>query len=141
MTPRLSPLVLAGALAVAACLPARASDAPTLPDWSSLTPAQRELLIAPVRERWNSRPADRARMLRHAQRWNAMTPEQRANARRGVDRWQKMSPVQREEARAIFKRTRDLDPEQRRQLRERLKAMTPEQRRAWLQSQAAPAQR
>lgn len=123
-----------------AALPAFADPRPAaLPAWEQLTPAQRELLIAPVRERWNTRPADRARMLNHAQRWRTMTPEQRARARHGVDRWQGMSPEQRAEARQVFERMRRLDPEQRRELRDRLKGMTPDERRAWLKSQAAPA--
>lgn len=130
---------LAVLLALSA-LPALADPKPAaLPDWDQLTPAQRELLVAPVRERWNARPADRARMLDHAQRWRTMTPEQRARARHGVDRWQGMSPEQRADARKIFERMRKLDPEQRRDLRERLKRMTPEERRAWLKSQATPA--
>lgn len=136
---RLAPLALGTLLAMAA-LPGDASDTkPTPPDWEHLTAAQRELLIAPVRERWNTRPADRARMLNHAERWRAMTPEQRTRARHGVDRFHGMTPEQRAEARVMFDRMRRLDPEQRRELRERLKTMTPEQRRAWLKSQARPA--
>lgn len=128
------------ALALALCtLPAFAADpAPPLPDWDRLTPEQREVLVAPVRERWNAQPAQRARMLNHAQRWRAMTPEQRAKARKGVDRYQAMSPAEREEARRAFERLRQLSPAERAAMRERLKAMTPEQRRQWLKEQARP---
>ena len=55
--------------------PARSATA--LPEWDKLTPAQREAVIAVVRERWNSKPGERERMLQHAQRWRQMTPEQR----------------------------------------------------------------
>ena len=55
---------------------ATASD-PPLPEWEQLSEAQRALLVAPIRERWNAEPAARARMLRHAQRWQQLTPEQR----------------------------------------------------------------
>ena len=113
--------------------------AQALPDWDHLSAEQREMLIAPVRERWNARPADRPRMLGHAKRWKSMTPEQRARARHGVDRFQSMSPEQRAEARRIFEHMRGMPPEERRALRERLRRMTPEERRAWLKSQPMPA--
>lgn len=128
------------ALVLALCtLPAFAADgAPPLPDWDRLTPEQRELLIAPVRERWNAQPGQRARMLGHAQRWRAMTPEQRATARKGVDRFQAMSPAERDEARRAFAHLRQLSPAERAGMRERLRRMTPEQRRQWLKEQARP---
>lgn len=112
----------------------------SLPAWERLTPAQRDLLVAPVRERWNTRPADRARMLRHAERWERMSPEQRSKMRHGVDRWEGMPPEQRAEARLIFQHMRALSPSERASLRARLKAMTPEQRRAWLKAQPHPTQ-
>lgn len=117
---------------------AMAQPAPTqsLPEWDKLTPQQREALIASVRERWNSEPADRPRMLEHAQRWKSMTPEQRQQARKGMRRFEGMNPRQREEARVLFLRMKDLPPEQRKKLRDDWKNMTPEQRRAWLQKNA-----
>ncbi|HEY4582923.1 MAG TPA: DUF3106 domain-containing protein [Lysobacter sp.] len=130
----LSALLLAPALAVAA----QPATAP-LPDWDRLTPAQREVLVAPLRERWDANPQSRAHMWDHAQRWRTMTPEQRARARRGMARWQGMSPQQREQARQAFERMRELTPEQRKALREKLRGMTPEQREAWLKSQGRPA--
>jgi len=115
--------------------PAWAQDKPAaaLPAWEQLTAEQRELLIAPVRERWNSDPAARARMLEHAQGWKKMTPEQRSRARQGMKRFENMSPEQREQARAVFSHTESMTPEQRKQFRTQWESMTPEQRRTWTQ--------
>ena len=41
----------------------------SLPDWDRLSPAQREAIVAVVRERWNGNPGQRARMLQHAWAW------------------------------------------------------------------------
>lgn len=109
------------------------ATAGSLPEWDKLTPQQRETLIAPLRDRWNSDPQSRAHMLAHGQRWQQMTPQQREQARRGMKRFENMSPEQRERARALFSRMRELSPEQREQLRNQWKKMTPEQRRIWLQ--------
>ncbi len=117
---------------------AQSDDA--LPDWDRLTAAQREALIAPVRERWNAEPAQRARMLRNAQRWKTMTPDQRREARQGMHRFRDMSPQRRQEARALFEETRALEPQERAKLRERWKRMSPEERRQWMQQNAAPQQ-
>jgi len=130
------PLAL-GLLLLAGNAMAQSTPAQALPDWDKLTPQQREALIAPVRERWNSDPADRPRMLEHAQRWKSMTPEQRQQARKGMRRFEGMNPRQREEARVLYDRMKDLPPEPRRKLREDWKAMTPEQRRAWVQKNAS----
>lgn len=58
-------------LLMLAAVPALAQSGPpnALPEWDRLTPAQRDELVAPLRERWNSEPQQRTRMLRHAQRW------------------------------------------------------------------------
>jgi hypothetical protein len=113
-------------------LTATASD-PPLPDWDRLSEAQRALLVAPIRERWNAEPEARARMLRHAQRWQQLTPEQRRHAHRGMKRWSHLSPEQRDRARVIFARIQDLPEAERRQWRENWRRMTPEQRKAWLE--------
>ena len=93
--------------------------AAAMPAWEQLSPAQRELLVAPIRERWNANPDERARMYEHAQGWQSMTPEQRARARHGMHRWERMDPERREQMRALF---------------EKMRAMSPEQRRAWVQA-------
>lgn len=140
--------VLVCALAVAAVTPAFGatpvpppappSSAP-LPAWEKLTPAQREQLIAPTRDRWNAAPEDRQRMLERAQRWTQMTPEQRRDARRGMKRWENLSPEQRDEIRELFRRTQGLPDAERYALKHKWLDMTPEQRRAWMQAHPAPA--
>lgn len=115
--------------------PARAAqDMPQPPEWERLSPAQREAIVAVMRERWNSNPRERARMLEHAERWQRMTPEQRRSAEQGKRRWEQMTPEQRKEARAAFEQGRHLPPAERAELREKLKAMTPEERREWLRT-------
>ncbi len=119
----------------------QAQHAPQPPEWERLSPAQREAIVAVVRERWNSNPRERGRMLQHAERWQRMTPEQRRSAEEGKRRWDRMSPQQRKEARAAFERGRGLPPAERAELRERLKAMTPEERREWLRTHRNPRER
>ncbi|MFC6840022.1 DUF3106 domain-containing protein [Xanthomonas theicola] len=111
-----------------------ADTGPPLPDWEHLSAQQRELLIAPMRQRWDDAPQQRRRMFEHAQRWQTMTPEQRARARKGALRYQDMTPQQREAARVLFERLRALPPQQRRALRDRWDAMTPPQRDAWIKA-------
>ena len=72
--------LLLGLLFLAGGAFAQSNVTQSLPEWDKLTPQQREALIAPVRERWNSDVEQRPRMLEHAQRWNSMTPEQRKQA-------------------------------------------------------------
>ena len=113
--------------------PASSSTARTLPTWEQLTPAEREALVAPLRERWNNAdPAHRQRMLDHARRWEELTPEQRRTARKGQHRWEHLTPDQREQARALYQRMRHMDQDERVALRKQWHAMTPEQRKAWL---------
>lgn len=130
---RIALLALLGAFAIA---PAMASDPPAqeLPAWDQLSAAQRELLIAPVRDRWNAEPTQRARLLKHAQRWQQLTPDQRRHARHGMQRWEHLNPEQRTQMRALYERMRGLDPDQRRALKLRWKQMTPEQQRAWVEA-------
>jgi hypothetical protein len=132
------PLLAAAALALMLLAPGAFAQSTTasqmpLPEWDQLTEQQRELLVAPVRERWNAKPGHRAKMLEHARHWRELTPEQRKHARRGQDRWKGMSPAQREEMRALYGKLRTLPEDERRALRERWKAMTPEQRLAWVE--------
>ncbi len=106
--------------------------AQSMPAWEQLSPTQRDLLVAPVRERWDSNPEMRGRMFEHAQRWRQLSPEQREQAHKGQGRWEAMPSDQRQTMRALFQKTRDMTPEQRRALRKQWRAMTPEQRRAYL---------
>jgi len=136
---RLSNWLLLGCLAAG---PAFAATPPTtspLPAWDELSAEQREQLTAPIRERWNAEPAQRQRMLERAGRWQQMTPEERTRAHRGMKRWEHMSPEQRTQARALYGRMRTLAPAERAAFRAKWKAMTPEQKQAWLQANPAPA--
>ncbi len=138
---KIAALIVASALSLASVsafaqqvAPPTPSDAArSLPTWEQLTPAERETLIDTVRDRWNQNPQQRARMMNYAQRWKQMTPEQRQRAQAGKHRWDKMTPQQRAQARSAFEQgNKTLPPEQRAALREKLKAMSPEQRREWL---------
>ena len=130
-------------LALFCAAPAFAQQATpgTQPTWEQLSFAERDLLTAPIRERWNSNPGERARMLEHARRWQDMTPEQRKRAHHGMKRWSHMDPEKRAEARALFGKMRDMTPEQRKALREQWHAMTPEQRKAWIEANPPKPQR
>jgi myosin heavy subunit len=106
--------------------------AQSFPAWEQLTAEQREALIATVRDHWNQNPQQRTRIMNHAQRWRQLTPEQRQRAMKGRHRWDQMTPEQRAKARTMFEQRERISPEERAALREKLKAMTPEQRREWL---------
>jgi hypothetical protein len=135
-------MVLAGsllvAMGVAGAQQRKGPPTPTatmaLPAWEQLSDAQRELLVAPLRERWNASPSDRARMYDHAERWRSMTPEQRNRARRGMRHWEHMDPQRQKEMRALFGKMRSMTPEQRNALRDRWHAMSAEERRAWVEA-------
>lgn len=134
---------LTALLALALCAapvfaaPPPSGATPAMPAWEQLTPAQRDQLVAPLRDRWNANPDARGFLWQHAQRWRQMTPEQRANAHNGFRRWEQMPPEKRDAMRALFHRMRDMTPEQRKALRAQWHDMTPEQRRAWVQQNAA----
>ena len=129
--------MLLAALAISPCF-ALASPQQVMPAWDELSAAQREQLIAPIRERWNAEPGQRPRLLERAQRWQEMSPDQRRHAHRGVRRWQHMSPEQRTEARALYARMRNLDDAERKALKTKWRAMTAEQRKDWVKAHPAP---
>ena len=136
-------LLVALALAPAAALAQDANKpaATPLPAWDQLTPAQRELLIAPVRDRWNREPEKRARFMEYAERWKSMPPPQRERARHGMQRWEGMTPEQREQARAQFHAVRGLDKDARHDFMEKWRQMTPQQRAEWVKAHPAPERR
>lgn len=149
---RLFPLVL-----LSAALSANAQQAPTvLPAWNQLSDAQRAELIAPLRDRWDRAPDDRARMLERARRWNSMSPGERRDADRGMHRFERMDPAKRAQMQVLFDKTRDMPPQQRHatfalfrallpldaaqrdELLKQWKAMTPAQRDAWVDAHQPP---
>lgn len=140
MTRRFAILLLA-ASALTAPILALAQDAKpdTLPAWDQLTPAQRELLIAPVRDRWNREPERRPQLLEFAKRWQSMPPPQRDRARHGMQRWEAMTPEQRDQARALFHAMRGMDKDARRAFMDKWRQMTPQQQADWVRTHPAPA--
>ena len=150
---RLLPLVL-----LSAALSANAQQTPStsLPAWDRLSDAQRAELIAPLRDRWDRSPEDRAHMLERAQRWRSMSPADRKDAERGMRRWERMDPAKRAQMQVLFDKTRDMPPEQRHAtfalyrallpldaahrdaLLKQWKAMTPAQRDAWIDAREPP---
>src|SRR2546427_11468979 len=70
--------------------------------WEQLSEAQRESLLAPLRDRWNSADASqRQRMLSHGQRWQSMSPEERDKARRGLRRFEHMRSEERRVGKSV----------------------------------------
>lgn len=121
--------------------PAAAARQAELPRWEQLSAEQRELLVAPLRDRWNAQPEERARMLERAQRWKELPPDARERARHGMRRFEKMDPEQRQRARAIYEATRAMTPEQREQFRKDWERMTPAQRQEWLRAHSPKGSR
>ena len=111
------------------------------PEWDQLTQAQRDALVAPLRERWNRNTDERARMAERAQRWQSMPRDQRERAGHGMQRWEHMSPEQRGEARALFHAMRGLDKEQRKAFMAQWRQKTPQQKTDWLKAHPAAEKR
>lgn len=149
MNRRIAPAVIALLLAFGAAGASAHSDDPprhsrpplpegvAVPAWNELTPAQQEKL-APLRERWDQMPASRRahaleRMERRA-RWDALPPEQRERLRHGARNFRDLPPELREKMRASMQVVRQLPEPERRELKERWRAMDPEQRRKWLEA-------
>lgn len=136
-----APLLFLAAFALAPSAFAQEADAPAaaaLPAWDQLTPEQRDLLIAPVRDRWNREPDKRPRFMEFARRWQSMPQSQRERARHGMQRWESMSPEQREHARALFHATRGMDKDDRADFFAKWRQMTPQQRADWVKAHPAP---
>ncbi|WP_028840364.1 DUF3106 domain-containing protein [Thermomonas fusca] len=137
-----APLLLLATLALApTTVLAQEAKADAMPAWDQLTPAQRELLIAPVRDRWNREPEKRERFMAYAERWKSMPQPQRERARHGMQRWEGMTPEQREQARALFHAVRGLDKDARHDFMEKWRQMTPQQRSDWVKTHPAPERR
>ena len=115
-----------------------APKANALPEWDKLSPAQREELIAPLRERWNREAGERPRMMERAQRWQSMPAGQRDRARHGMHRWEGMPPEKRAQARALFHAMRGMDEAQRTSFMAQWRQMTPQQRSEWVFAHPAP---
>ena len=159
MTRTILPSLLLAAAIFAPAARAQQPAAPALPAWDQLTQAQRDELVAPLRDRWDANPGMRVQMQQHARRWASMSPQQRQMAGRGMQRWGRLDPDQRARMKDLFERTRgmapqqrretmvlframrDMTPEQREALRQRWNAMSADQRRAWMRDNAPPPHR
>lgn len=112
-----------------------ASDVPPgvrVPDWKDLDDRQRGDL-ASFADRWDRLPASRrVQILERYDRFQALPPEKQNALREGAINFQQMSPQQRQKMRDSLQTMRSLPPEQQRALRQQWQAMSPEQRRAWL---------
>ena len=139
MMKTLLPYLLLPLLLLCASAPAVAQQ--QLPEWAQLTPAQRETLSAPIRDRWNASPERRQRSYEHARSWQQMTPEQREQARRGMHRFENMSPDQRRDAQALFDKMRGMDKDQRKAFMAQWRQKTPQQKTDWLKAHPAPERR
>lgn len=113
----------------------------SLPDWDQLTSAQRDELIAPLRDRWNRSPEDRSRLIERARRWTSMPPDTRQRAHHGMQRWEKMSPEQRLHAKALFHALRRMDSAERKAFLAKWHEMPPQQRSEWVEAHPAPQRR
>ncbi len=134
MTPRLVlPLLLALGAPTAFAQTQPASDSAPA-NWDALAPADREMLVQPLRDRWNSAgPKQRARMLEHARRWRDMPPGQRERAHVGMRRFHRLDPEQQAQLKVLFDKTRGMDPRERREafaLFHAMRGMTPSERDA-----------
>lgn len=115
----------------------RVPEGVSVPTWAELSPQQQER-FEPLRERWDEMPASRRvraleRAERHA-RWEALTPEQRERLRHGARNFRDLPPELRQKMRASMQRVHQLPEVERRELKQRWRAMDPEQRRKWLEA-------
>lgn len=109
----------------------------SVPTWDQLTPAQQKS-VERLRERWDTLPASqRVMALERAERrarWAAMTPEQRERIREGMRNYRDLPPELRETMRESMRAMRALPEAERRELFAKWRALSPEQRRAWLEA-------
>lgn len=122
--------------------------------WSSLGPV-RQRMLAPLQGQWDQLPPERQhRLARNAMRWAAlpstrqqqiqqrltrwanMTPEQRRQLRENARAFHNLTPEERARVSAAFRKFQSLSPAERQALRERWRAMPPEQRRRWANERA-----
>jgi hypothetical protein len=107
-------------------------DALAAPTWNQLDPQQQSDL-RPFAERWDRMPAPRRlHILKRYERWQHVPPGRRHAMREGLATYQRMSPEQRWKIRRSMHAVHALPPAQQRVLRQQWRAMTPQQRSAWL---------
>lgn len=116
--------------------PAQAED--RSPSWSSLTPAQKQVL-APLQRDWSSiEPARRQKWLEVAARYPQMPADERERLQARMSEWARMTPVQRATARQQFQEVRRV-PDEERQARWQAYQSLPAEERDRLAQGAEPA--
>ncbi len=117
-------------LATAALLAAVGAHAAGGVAWSTLTPAQREVL-APLQGSWASIDAPRQeKWLEVARRFPSLPPAERQRIQQRMAEWARLTPAERGRARVQFLEAQQIRPEDRQARWEAYRALPPEEREA-----------
>lgn len=109
------------------------------PAWSSLSPAQRQVL-APLSRDWDSLDLERKqKWVEISQRFSGMSPERQQRVQQRMVEWARMSPQQRSAARTNFQQSKRLPAEERQAQWEAYQSLPPEQRQALAERSRAEA--
>lgn len=124
-------------LAVAALAAAGAAFAADGVPWSSLSPAQREVL-APLQSDWSGIDAPRQqKWLEVARRFPTLPAAERQRIQQRMAEWARLSPAERGRARVQFLEAQQISTEDRQARWEAYRALPPEQREALAQKAQA----
>lgn len=114
----------------------KAAEPPAARPWSTLDPAQRDML-KPLHQRWDSMsPRKQAHMLKRVEHWTTLPPEKREEISARIARWQSMTPEQRRLSRSNRHEFQQLPPADKDRLRaayQRFQHLPPAQRDALIQ--------
>ncbi len=106
-------------------------------EWSSLTPAQRQVL-APLATEWNGLDATgKEKWLEVAGRFPRMGADEQSRVRARMVEWVHMSPQQRSQARLVFQETRDVSKEQRQALWQQYQSLPDDKKKELAQKELA----
>ncbi len=124
-------------LAAAALGAAVAASAPGGVAWSSLTPAQREVL-APLQSDWAGIEANRQqKWLEVARRFPSLPAAERERIQQRMADWARLTPAERGRARVQFLEAQQISPADRQARWEAYRALPPEEREALAQKAQA----
>ena len=133
-------LLRAMALLLAVCALGLARADERSPSWSSLTPAQKQVL-APLQRDWTSiEPSRRQKWLEVAVLYPQMPADERERLQARMSEWARMTPAQRATARQQFQEVRRV-PDEERQARWQAYQSLPAEERDRLAQRAKPAAR
>lgn len=89
------------------------------PEWSQLTPEQRQIL-APLEKEWGQMDAfRRKKWIGIAQRYPSMSPAEQASLQRNMREWARLAPEERRIAREKYKSLLRIDPEEREAIKQK----------------------